>query len=139
MKYYTALKRQSDGFWDYTSNDRPIGYCSEYVDPDSYEEYIRKYMSDSEVERIKSFKNKHHNHGHITKEEACQCYKEYMLDNFLSLNRKDENSQHRCKKCNEWTQGLAGVGWYSLWHLCEKHQTREVISEFYSVGESWES
>ncbi len=139
MKYYTALQRQSDGFWDYTSNSRPIGYCCEYVDPDSYEEYIRKYMSDSQVERIRSFKDKYHNHGHFTKEEACQCYKEYMLDHFMSLNRKDINSQHRCKKCNEWTQGLAGVGGYSLWSLCEKHQTREVISEFYSVGESWES
>ncbi len=139
MNYYTAKQRKLDEKWDYTVNNMPIGYCQEYKDPDDYPDWLKKCMRQAEIDRIRSFKDKHHTHGHTTQEEACNCYKEYMLDNYLSVGREDSSSQHKCKKCNEWTQGLAGVGGYHLWNLCEKHQTREIISEFYDVGESWES
>lgn len=137
MNYYAPKQRVSDNLWDYTGNGHPVGYCKEYSDPDTWS--TRKYMSDDEAAKYKSFKDKYHTHAHSTEEEACNCYKEYMLDHHLSLGHKDSSAQHRCKKCNEWTQGLAGVGAYSLWCLCEKCQTREVISEIYKVGESWES
>ena len=139
MNYYSASQRKSDNLWDYTVNNRPTGYCREYSDPDTWDAWLRKCMSEEEIAKIRSFKDKYHNHGHANEKEACNCYKEYMLDHNMSLGRKDSSTQRKCEKCNEWTQGLAGVGAYKLWHLCEKCQTREVISELYIVGESWES
>ncbi len=139
MNYYTAKQRTSDGLWEYTVNNRPTGYCREYIDPDSYQDWIREHMLESEIEKIRSFKDKYHICGHNTEQEACECYKEYVLDHHLMLNRKDISCQRRCVKCNEWTQGLAYVGQYSLWFLCDKHQTREIVAELYEVGESWES
>ena len=139
MNYFTAKQRLSDMLWDYTMNNIPIGYCQKYIDPDSYNENIRKFMSKSEVQRIRLFKEKYHTHGHPTKEEACNCYKEYILDHALSLNRKDESCQRKCQKCKQWTNLIAGVGAYNIWFLCEQHQTREIVSELYEVWESWES
>lgn len=138
MNYYSAMQRRSDNRWEYTCNSRATGYCKEYSDPDTWQS-VRKYMSDEEVEQIRSFKEKYHNHAHETEKEACDCYKEYMLDHRLKLGMKDNNTQRKCENCKEWTQCMAGVGFYRMWNLCEKCQTREIISELYSVGESWES
>lgn len=139
MNYLSARQRQSDEKWDYTYNGAPYGYCREYFDPDNYKTWIREHMTPAEVEKIRSFEDKYHTHGHDTKEEACQCYKEYMLDHRLRLDGKDNSCQRKCEKCGEWTQGFAEVGCYQLWFLCDEHRNREVVSELYKVGESWES
>src|SRR5688572_23248514 len=102
MNYYAARQRLKDQRWDYTLNDRPYGYCREYVDPDQYPESIREYMTENEVQKTRAFQHKYHRDGHATEQEACDCYKEYMLDHHLQLDREDCNSQHKCQKCGEW-------------------------------------
>lgn len=80
--------------------------------------------------------------GHDTAEEARECYKSYMLDKHLHLDRKisdDILMKCKVKGCEEFTSGFASVGGYSMFILCDKHRTREEVERLYSVGESWES
>jgi len=135
MSHLIALQRQHDLRWDYTINNVPAGYCRQWRD---WDEAIQK-VSRAAYEKALSFKDKHHGDGHETAEQACACYKEYLLDQRLSLNHKNSGSQHRCKVCGEWTQMFAMVGAYDLFFLCDAHHNRDEIAKLLIVGESWES
>lgn len=83
-----------------------------------------------------------HTDGHATEEEACECYKNYMLDTQLSLMDKEPanaTQQFKCKACGAWTACRAMVGPYQVFDLCPQHQTREEVEKLFSVGESWQS
>lgn len=77
---------------------------------------------------------------HATKEEAEECYRKYLLDTRLHLNKHDRHTQRKCKECDEWTTGYAECE-FTLIHLCDKHMTRETFDKhFPKVGEiisSW--
>ena len=80
--------------------------------------------------------------GHETREGAEECYKLYMLDNHLHLDRKiGGDTLHKCKVkgCDEYTRGFASVGGYSIFILCDKHRTRGQVEALYVVSEAWES
>lgn len=135
MNYLSAKQRQRDGRWDYTINNAPVGYCREWHDWDE----TSKRLSAAAYEKALSFKDKHHDHGHETAEQACECYKDYLLDQRLSLDHKDSGSQRRCEVCGEWTQMHAMVGAYRIFHLCDAHRNRDEVGKLLVVGESWES
>lgn len=140
MNHLTALQR-TDGRWDYTRNRRPVGYCQSYHPLDE-SGIISPEMAKSENERMKPFEGKFHDTGHATKEEACDCYKEFLLDTHAYFPAKEPESasqQFKCQICGAWTACMAQVGPYRIFQVCPAHCTREHVATLLTVGESWES
>jgi hypothetical protein len=137
MQHKQALQRSTDGRWDYTSGRTPIGYCHEYSDPMENNPF-NLYWPQDQIDAVRNNKHKYHTDGHATKEEACDCYKEYTLDHHYHIG-KDSNSQHKCQVCKEWTQNIIHAGMYQIFILCDKHANREEVSKLLEIGESWES
>lgn len=148
MNYYAARQRENDKKWDYTCmNDGrtwPTGYCSRFL-----EAKVGEYGYTIEtVTRHNSFKDKYGPHYHETKKEAEDCYKEYLLDNSLHFwpyqapteEKPMERREYRCQApgCESYKTGLADIN-HRHFHLCDEHQTREVITAIFDVGESWSS
>lgn len=139
MRYYSARERV-DGRWDFTCGNHPTGYCGEFTEwgdkekqmfGESYANYI------IEDQKKYKFRHKHHTDGHATKEEAQECYKQYLLDNQMHV-MNNKNSQHKCKVCSEWTTQFVTVGESCVMTLCEKHSTREEVEKIYKASsEIW--
>jgi hypothetical protein len=139
MNHFKARQRDTDMRWDYTCmNDGvvwPMGYCCEFREPNDdlfeWPEWEKRLM--------RANKDKFHNNGHATAEEASKCYKSHQLDFRLRLDGVTHKTQHPCEICQEWTQKTASVGAWHQWHLCDKHLNRESVEELFYVGESWSS
>jgi hypothetical protein len=132
MNHFVALQRL-DGRWDYSCNRHPWGYCAAFREPKE------GFWTPKAIAEHTATKDKHHTGGHATKEEAEACYKEYLLDHQLQLDREDKDQQMKCKVCGEWTTKFAMLGGYTLWHLCDRHRNREEVSKLYNIEESWQS
>lgn len=142
MNHLCARQRKADGRWDYTYNGVPWGYCREYQPLAEDGRIISAEMARHENEKMDPLKVHFHTDGHATEQEACDCYKRYMLDTALRLQPTEpENAsqQNRCRVCNKFTACHAGVGPYFLVTLCPEHQTREHVESVFTVGESWQS
>ena len=98
-----------------------VGYCQPYKEWGD-DPWIRESDRADHV----ATKDKHHDDGHATAEEACGCYRQYLLDHHLRLKGAWENVQHKCEVCGEWTALYAAVD-YQTWNLCEQHNTLEVV------------
>lgn len=129
MNYYEALQRQTDKRWDYTRrNDgqvHAIGYCAGKYD------VIRNDASLPHPER-------YHDDGHATAEEACECYKQYVLDNLTNLEfGLTEDTQHKCEApgCGAWTQKVAMVD-HHPYNLCDDHRNLETLQDLVTVSTS---
>lgn len=136
MNYYGP--RETDGRWDYTCrNDGhiwPVGYCRAYKEFDT--SIIP--VSEAEQEEYRATAHKHHSDGHATEEEACECYKQYLLDHKLRFGTMSDQ-QLRCKVCEEWTQNYAEVD-CQTWNLCDKHNSRETVEALMEApGVIWSS
>jgi hypothetical protein len=153
MNYYGPRQRQSDGRWDYTcKNDNriwPIGYCRAHR-VWTVEDLVLSYSSPEYAQREADKLNakygplagKFHTGGHTTADEACRCYREYLLDTDLEFStRPDPDTQKPCAVCGQWTQHAGWLrGGLHVWHLCEKHQTRADVEKLFgSVGEIYSS
>lgn len=141
MNHLTAMQRVSDGRWDYTYNGTPWGYCREFQ-PFTECSWMSQEWADKENAKQQPFLGKFHTDGHATAEEACECYKQYLLDLNLRLALEDPaNPQqlNRCQICGTFTARHAFVGSYNVFVLCPEHQTRESVESLLRVGESWES
>jgi hypothetical protein len=138
MNYFGPRKRQSDDRWDYTNRNAnwiyPIGYCSNYTPLDSG--LIK--VSEQQAKDHTRFKDKYHTTGHATADEACECYKEYLLDRRFHV-KEYSDTKHKCQVCGEWTQGYVQVGSYQTFDLCDKHANREEVSKLFEVWTSVES
>lgn len=150
MNYNAARQRKlsdgSAGQWDYTrrNDDRiwPIGYCAGWRE--TSEETIRAVYGGRDSASFRKdealrekFRPKYHSTGHASKEEACDCYREFVLDNRLRLDGRMSH-QDRCQAegCGDWTQRLAEVD-HQVFPLCDKHCTREEVEKLFgSVGET---
>lgn len=164
MNFYAARElHDADGKglgkWNYTNyNDNQkatwaVGYCAgwpEYLDK-PWDPVKLPWFHSAEnfrehVEKISKFKEKYHSQlgtPHCSAEEACECYRQYQLDNnlvFTLVPKEDPrvSSLQRCKVCNEFTANQAMVN-HQVWHLCDVHLNRETVEKFYSVGESYGS
>lgn len=147
MNHYGPSQRQSTGRFDYTCSNRrtgtyPIGYCH------SFKEFTPKFIpfSQEECDRLnekeKPFLSKYHDDGHATADEACACYRVYLLDHETRFHDPPEapKTLHRCEICNEFTAGMAEVGNSDSWYLCDTHRNRETVEKLFSkVGECWSS
>lgn len=147
MNHYKAAQRLSDNRWEYVCfNDGrayKTGYCAGWREvTDAEEAQIPGLRAD--VEKRRPNQDKYHTHGHDTAEEACECYRQYLLDNTLRLRPAPETPKtlHRCEcpECAEYTAGQASVGDMNIWNLCDGHRTREVVEQLMpAVGECWSS
>lgn len=136
MNYEQPRQRQDDKRWDYTNrnDDRiyPIGYCQAFRELDDPPGVIQ--ASQEQIEEHRKFKDKYHTNGHATYEEACNCYKEYLLDHRLK-DYHSKHEQHKCQVCGEWTDGGMEIGCYEIFYLCNKHANREEVEKVFTVGE----
>ena len=142
MNHLGPLKRVSDGRWDYTRNGRATGYCREYEPLKEDGSLLSPETARNHNERMLPLVGNFHADGHATEQEACDCYKKYMLDTSLRLTPVEPvnaSQQNRCKICDKFTACHAYVGAYQLFVLCPEHQTREHVEAILTVGESWES
>lgn len=142
MRHLSALKRVSDGRWDYTTNGHPTGYCREYAPIKEYGSGVNPEAARGYNQNMLPFVKNFHTDGHETEQEACDCYRKYILDTSLRLTPEEPvnaSQQTRCRICNKFTACHSYVGAYNLFVLCPEHQTRECVESLYSVGESWES
>lgn len=139
---YSCARLRLDGRWDYTRNGLPYGYCCEYKPIPEDAKWISAEQAKRHNEEMAKLAHKFHTDGHTTKEEACECYKQYLLDTKLRLMPTEPENAHqqfKCKACGKWTACHASVGPYRQFDLCPEHQTREEVEKLLTVGESWES
>lgn len=142
MNHLCAKQRKDDGRWDYTINGRPWGYCKNYVPIPEDGKILTIESAKCENKKMAPLAGKFHQDGHATEVEACECYKNYILDTRLRLQPQEpENAsqQDRCEVCRKFTACHATVGPYRMFTLCPEHQTREAVEKLLRVGESWES
>lgn len=139
MRYYSARQRESDLRWDYTCGRNPVGYCSCYREFTDVDDWLSESVRNTENAKMIKNKHKYHTDGHATEEEACECYKQYLLDNSLRLTPKLENPSqlNKCKVCGEFCSGYAVVGECEFITLCEKHCNRDEVEKICTVGEMW--
>lgn len=143
MNYDTPRQRESDKRWNYTqARDGlcwPIGYCQGWRWPSpgpmnfpagfaTREHYKEHY------DKAVKFKSKHHTNGHGTAEEAAACYKEYLLDHDLRLDKTLSDQQLKCVVCGEWTQKFAEVTWANSFALCPEHMNRKSVEDRFTVS-----
>jgi hypothetical protein len=69
---------------------------------------------------------------HATEQEARECYRRYLLDTRLTLDREG-TSAHKCLVCGEWTPKFATVGYMYTYPLCDAHRTREEVERRFPV------
>ena len=114
MNYFGARQRESDRRWDFTQKRDgsiwPVGYCSG-----------------------KSEFSGSHEDGHASADEACACYRKYLLETSARFDedRAASNTQHRCEApdCTEWTSGVGMVDDTYRWWLCAQHRTHEMLEK----------
>ena len=133
MRLYTTLQRK-DGRFDFTcQHDNrafPVGYCAAYQewsenDPIPVSPYL--------IEEHARFKDKRHYYGHATRKGALACYRQYPVDHKLTLNIKNDDTQHKCQVCGEWTNLSARLD-MDHWDLCPEHNNREEIEKLYELS-----
>lgn len=118
MNYY-GPREQADangvgtGLWLYTRFNRrlgtaPVGYCADGCP------------------------------GHPTAREACDHYKQYLLDHSLRLDGEMQQQQQRCRVCQTYTDRYAEINHHVI-VLCDQHRTREQVAELFEVGNEWSS
>lgn len=77
-------------------------------------------------------------HGaHDTEEEACECYRQYILREYVGffddVPMKAGVTLEECKECKEITTGGACVGYGipTQIPLCKAHRTHEMVAKHY--------
>jgi hypothetical protein len=129
MRYYTARQRM-DKKWDFTCGRCPVGYCAAYKEW-TKEELEKFGLDEVFLQKVASFKEKHHTCGHETEKEAQECYKQYLLDQELRFG-EIQDAQYKCRICKKWTQKYASFS-TSMWFLCDEHCNREGVDQIYEA------
>lgn len=154
--YRQALKRESDGRYDFTSSTGSsgayaLGYCAGWKEPPGPEEAAKldARLGDgfaaritADIEKKRPFQAKYHKEGHADAAEACECYRQYELDHELKFKTKpkEESDQlHRCQAiggCAEFTAGIAFLGQYNHFYLCDSHRNRDEVEKLINKKDS---
>lgn len=109
---YLQAREKKDGGWHFTT------------------------MNDNAISPIGDCKN---HAPHATKEEAEQCYSDYLLMHELRLG-VSSNMQEKCKVCSAWTHKYATIGNIERIPLCEDHQNVESLKAVWEAPtEIWSS
>lgn len=111
---YDKAREMEDHTWNYSrQNDDmiyPIGYCA----------------SRGNKENIM--------HKHSTQQEAEECYKSYVLDTGLNLEASVEGAMFKCKVCATYTNKMATIDGWKLYHLCDEHRNRKTVETLYDCS-----
>lgn len=141
--YRQALRRESDKRYDFTSSTGSsaayaIGYCAGWKEMSDYgtaawDKNLKESLERS-IEERRPHQAKYHTDGHATEAEACACYRQYELDNELEFKTKpveEADQLHRCKAdgCKEFTAGIALLGQYTHFYLCDGHRNRAEVEK----------
>lgn len=111
MNYYEALEKKNEigqpsGIWHMcVTNDgltRAVGYCYD------------------------------NNCKHKSEAEACDCYKQYKIDNHLKFSNLE--SLHRCEVCSKFSSGYASVLGGQTFKLCDDHKNPESVKKLMNFG-----
>lgn len=122
---------------------RPVGYCAAYVAMDEAKcAELGIPFNQLYFERHEHTRSKHHGDGHPSKEEACACYRGYLLDHHLRFDLAGPpDEQHKCEApgCSAWTQKTAALD-YVHWWLCDGHRNRDTVEVLFGpIHEIWSS
>lgn len=135
-RIYQVLQRKGDGRYDMTvSSDEegwshPVGYCADFKEMTEEEldaeeargnQGFRKWYKD----QLQN-KDKYHSGGHATKDEAYDCYTQYILDNRLRFWEQGD-TQKKCEVCDCWTTGRGELNTFKQFILCADHQQRDIV------------
>ena len=142
MQHKCARQRDNEERrWFYTTkaggHTWAIGYCAGPPDPDGGQ-LIGLAFWEQWLKQCEPFKDKFHDDGHATAEEAAECYRQHLLD-LRSRYDVTLGDYNPCLECGELTNKAAQVeGWHTF-RLCALHLTPEVVAKHFEVlGESWE-
>lgn len=79
--------------------------------------------------------------GHDSKEEAANCYEEYIMEELYDdSNWNLDNKKVECDVCGEWGQYVYFGGLYEpfpIINACEEHATKETVSEEVNITEGY--
>lgn len=144
MNYYEARQRKADKKWDFTvMNDghvRPMGYCIPWERIEESAKYYEERLGGraSEIlDKASPFKDKHHSHGHDTKEEAEACYKDYLLDHKLKFTDASIAPGYTtppswpCIECGDPTSKLFSVDSEEKKPICSTHANRDTVAKHF--------
>ena len=84
--------------------------------------------------------------GHPTPDDACEHYRQYLLDKRLCFLGPEDRTQkldvqYRCQApgCDNWADGIASLDMQTF-HLCTQHRNRETVEKLVpSIGQIWSS
>lgn len=133
------------GPWFYSRMDdkviTPVGYCAGWREwtPEQLRMQFDEAMAVMvlrDQEQLRLFKHKYHTTGHATDQEARDCYKEYMIDNCVTLDHKLAERRDHCMACSELTDGYAQVGTLATFVLCDNCRNRVEIAKLFKVTET---
>lgn len=147
MNHYAARQQQSTLLWHYTcangDNIYPVGNCGRYRLCAACDGRCSDCLACQgngvvlapTVERCP---------GHVTAEEACEHYRQGLLDEALFSKKSIEEAwpQRKCEAdCDRVATHVARTPGrhYARHEFCEAHCTREELSRLVTVGECWSS
>lgn len=134
MKHYYARQRHYDRRWEFVVESdelvHSIGYCVGVIDLDDQGLIESLGGKDSiaylyYANRVRPFLEWFHVNGHETKEEACACYRKYLIDSSADFNVRLIDSDN-CAVCGARTMYGATVGALS-YSLCDIHRNKNDV------------
>lgn len=151
MNHYAARQKKIEdgdkGLWHYTVANsgyvQPVGYCSPWESCPNCDEHLPPSYNESDCELCKGkrlVKKTDPCPGHITKEEAEEHYKQYVVDRAKFLPKTNEWPKDKCENenCNcEATFTAIADG--HMYQFCQTHANKEALTEYIVIGECWSS
>ena len=135
MKHYYA-RQQTDGYrWEFVVDDDgliySVGYCSgapDFDDPALIEslggkgsEAYRWYRF-----RVEPWISRYHKNGHDSKDEACACFRMYLLDYHTDFS-VELGQMCECMICAQPTH-LGAMVYGQAYVLCDQHRNRDELN-----------
>lgn len=152
VEVYFARERRdaagtSLGVWEYVveiddGRVMPTGYCRPWLDKteaDFIKEhgaYLGAQRFEQHLRRAK-WKDKHHSTGHISKTEACKCFRSFRLDQELTFSPISYIQQATgvlCILCKRpAVQRAEFIGGGARFLLCGDHATKASVDEVFPI------
>lgn len=129
------------GVWDYTMGTdeghiTPVGYCQAWYEysaaefSEMFSQYSVQALID-EQEFRRRHKAKYHIIGHKSAEEASACYRQFLIDNCISV--VDFDSENPCNKCGVPTKRVVYIGSIPRFRFCADHSLGEYLDKNFVV------
>lgn len=115
----------------------PVGYCAgwqPWMEGPIDGFAVREELLAKERSRLFPFRAKFHTDGHSSAEEACSCYRQFLLDIRTRYDTSLVDEQRRCQVCGVWSAKMACVDGTFYYVLCDEHRTESHLSTLFKVG-----